>query len=377
MGDPPDTREGSEGLRVVLIDPSSRGGIATYTRLVARALQLAEAYPEILGSVALEPTKTDFLLERLLPSDRWGKPDRAFPSFYLRRIITWCRSARVIMSYVRRRRPDIVHFQAPINRRFDARLVKRLARRVPVVWTAHDVLPFERTERDSIWFSSIYRAVDRVVVHTAVAADELRSVAGVDSFVIGHPVPDDVIHFSRAEARRRLGLPASGRILAALGFIRPYKGYGLLADVWERLGDAAPTLLVMGELMADEERPIIARLEQSGHAEVRLGYASDEDLQLAIAASNALLLPYVNASESGLLNVSRALGVPLIASDAPQLAAAVASLGTGVVVPRTVDAWSAAVTGELPSSPAPEPPNLESIGRAHLALYRELLAKRA
>ena len=67
--------------------------------------------------------------------------------------------------------------------------------------------------------------------------------------------------------------------------------------------------------------------------------------------------------------------VPVIASDAPQLAAAVASSVTGVVVPRTVDAWSAAVTSELPSPPLPEPSNLESVGRAHLALYRELLAK--
>jgi glycosyltransferase involved in cell wall biosynthesis len=100
-------------------------------------------------------------------------------------------------------------------------------------------------------------------------------------------------------------------------------------------------------------------------------------MQLAIAASDALLLPYEDASESGLLHLSRALGVPVIASDAPQLAAAVASSVTGVVVPRTVDAWSAAVTSELPSPPLPEPSNLESVGRAHLALYRELLAKRA
>jgi glycosyltransferase involved in cell wall biosynthesis len=373
----PNKRQAVDALRVVLVDPSSKGGIAIYTMLVARALRLVGIEPEILASVALDPAGGEIRLERRLPADRWGKPDRAGPSFYLRRILTWYRSARAVKSYVRRRRPDLVHFQAPLNRRLDAFLLRRLTRRVPIVWTAHDVLPFERSERDPEWFASIYRTVDRVVVHTAVAADAVRSLAGVDPVVIAHPVADDLVRVSRAEARRRLGLPESGRVLAALGFIRPYKGYGLLADVWERLGDAAPTLLVMGELMADEERSTIDRLERGGHVALRLGYASDEEMQLAIAASDALLLPYEDASESGLLHLSRALGVPVIASDAPQLAAAVASSVTGVVVPRTVDAWSAAVTSELPSPPLPEPSNLESGGRAHLALYRELLAKRA
>ncbi len=198
-------------------------------------------------------------------------------------------------------------------------------------------------------------------MHNDLAARAVRSLAGIDPAIVPHAVLDDFVHVERAEARRRLGLPASGRILAGLGFIRPYKGYGLLADVWERLGDAAPTLLVMGELMEDEEHSAIDRLERSDRVELRLGYASDTELQLAIAASDALLLPYVDASESGLLHLSRALGVPVIASDAPQLAAAVTASGAGVVVPRTVDAWSAAVTGELPLPP-PEPTDLESIG---------------
>jgi glycosyltransferase involved in cell wall biosynthesis len=376
VGITPSSREASDAPRVVLVDPSSRGGIVTYTRLVARALRLTGIEPEILGSVALDPVDGDLRLERQLPADRWGKPDRAGPGFYLRRITTWYRSARIIRRFVRRRHPDVVHFQAPLNRRFDVFLLHRLTRRLPVVWTAHDVLPFERSERDSGRFAAIYRAVDRVVVHTAVAADAVRALAGVEPVVIPHPVADDLDRVSRATARRRLGLPESGRVLAALGFIRSYKGYGLLAEVWERLGDAAPTLLVMGELITDEERPTIDRLERSGRVELRLGYASDESLQLAITASDAVLLPYEDASDSGLLHLSSTLGVPVIASDAPQLAAAVSSSATGIVVPRTVDAWSAAVTGELPSSPTPEPPNLESVGRAHLALYRELLAKR-
>jgi len=361
--------------RVTLVDSSPRGGIVAYTRLVARALELVGVEPVILASVALDPAQVAARVERCLPADRWGKPDRAGLGFYLRRILTWFGSALAIMRHVRRTRPDVVHFQSQLNRRFDPYLLRRLVRRVPVVWTAHDVLPFERSERDEEWFAEIYRRVDRVIVHTDGAAAAVRALAGVDPVVIPHPLPDDLVGASLAEARRRLELPQSGRILSALGFIRPYKGYGLLADVWERLGDEAPTLLVMGELMGGEERSTIERLGRHTRVQLRLGYATNEELQLAVVASDALLLPYVDASESGILHLARALGVPVIASDAPELAVAVESFAAGVSLPRTVDVWSAAVTGELPPPP-PASPSLESVGADHLALYRELVAAR-
>jgi glycosyltransferase involved in cell wall biosynthesis/O-antigen/teichoic acid export membrane protein len=364
------------GPRVVLIDPSPRGGIALYTMQLARTLSDAGVRVETLSSRELRISEPQGVLsKRLLPFDRWGKPQHAGPGFYLKRALTWIRSARVIKRYVKRQRPDVVHFQAQINRRFDGRLVRKLARRAPIVWTAHDVLPFERSERDPEWFSSIYRAADAVVVHTNVAADEMREVSGVDADVIEHLTLGGERVIPQIEARRGLGLPESGRILAALGFIRPYKGYELLADVWERLGEKAPLLLVMGELLEERERPLIERLERTGRAHVRLGYASEEDLQLAISASDALLLPYKIASESGLLHLALSRGVPVIASDAPQLAAAVHDLSAGTVVPRSVEAWSAAVTGELPPPP-PTPSPLSEVGARHRAVYERVIEAR-
>jgi glycosyltransferase involved in cell wall biosynthesis len=364
------------GPRVILVDPSPRGGIALYTSQLAKALRAAGVSAEILGSRKLGiSTPEEIPVSRLLPSDRWGRPKHAGLRFFFRRAITWFRSARTVERFVRRRKPDVVHFQAQINRRFDGRLLRRIARSLPVVWTAHDVLPFERTTRDEEWFAAIYRAVDAVVVHTSVAKEEVRSLAGVEATVIEHLSPTDGTESSRAEARRQLGLPAFERVFAALGFIRPYKGYGLLADVWERLGKHAPLLLVMGDLLEESERPVVERLERTGRADVRLGYASDDELQLAISASDALLLPYASASESGLLHLALARGVPVIASDAPQLAEAVREHSAGVIVARHAKAWSAAVTGELPPPP-PAPPQLSEVGDRHRRLYERVLEAR-
>jgi len=231
--------------RALLVDPSSRGGIAVYTTLVARSLAAAGASTETLGSVTLDAAASGPPVVRRLPDDRWGAPPPGVLSFP-GRLWRWCRSARAVEREVRSFRPDVVHFQAPLNRRLDALLLRRVARHTAVVWTAHNVLPFERTEEDEARFAEIYRTVDRVIVHTPPAANALRALAGVEPAVVEHPVPEPLVRLSQAEARERLGLEADGRLLVALGFIRAYKGYDLLAGVWERLGAAAPRLLVLG-----------------------------------------------------------------------------------------------------------------------------------
>lgn len=363
---------------ILLVDPSSHGGIAIYTDLVASALVAVGARPSVLGSRGLARRTSAYRVRQWLPRMGWGRPADAGLRFLAGRAAGWAASALAAEALALVSRPDVIHFQAPINRRFDARLVRALRPVAPVVWTAHDVLPFEGTSADEGRFAAIYGAADLVLVHGASAAEQVRQLAGVEPVVVDHVVAEPLVRATRAEARARLGLPEEGRILAALGFVRPYKGYDLLAETWERLGERAPLLLVMGETVAGSDAEVrgpLERLDRTGRALLRLEYASDTDFQLAIAASDAVLLPYAVSSESGLLHQARSLGVPVLASDAPQLAAAVEAASAGRVVPRTVEAWSAAITNELPAPP-PAPPTLAAAGSAHLAAYDEARRRR-
>ncbi|MBA2568144.1 MAG: glycosyltransferase family 4 protein [Actinobacteria bacterium] len=363
-------------MKALLVDPSSHGGIAVYTSLIARALSAAGQDVTVLGSRALSKAEGPYALKRWLPQLEWGRPADAGPGFFVRRAFVWGMSAAAVETVALAGRADVVHFQAPLNRRLDASLIRAVRKLAPVVWTAHDVLPFERTAADSARFAAIYRAADLVLVHSAAAAGQVRELAGVEPLVVDHVVALPLVSLDPAAARERLGLPREGRILAALGFIRPYKGYDLLADVWGRLGDQAPYLLVMGQVVSGEDSAApLAQLERTGRAEIRLGYASDEDLQLAIAAADAVLLPYTAASESGLMHQARSLGTPVVASDVPALAEAVEASSAGRVVPRNVDAWAAAVTGLLPESP-PTPPTSAATAAAHVEAYDEARRRR-
>jgi glycosyltransferase involved in cell wall biosynthesis len=366
----------AEARSIALVDVSSHGGIAVYTDLVARALTASGAEAVVIGSRALGDAERPYAVRRILPRQRWGRPSNAGLRFFAGRALGWGASALAVEALALAKRPSVVHFQTPINRRFDAVLVRALRVLAPVVWTAHDVLPFDPAPGDERRFAALYRAVDAVLVHGEPAAAQVRALAGVDPVVVEHVVPEAIVDVGRAEARERLGIPPAERMLAAVGFVRRYKNYELLADVWDELGTRAPLLLVLGEVLDESERGALERLERSGRALVRPGYASDVDLQLSIRAADALVLPHRTASESGLLHQARALGVPVLASSAPQLAAAVESTSAGYVVADGVAAWAAAVTGPLPPPP-PAPPSLAETGRAHLEAYAAAARRRS
>ena len=354
--------------RIMLVDPSGRGGLVSYTGLIARSLGAAGAEVSIVGSRLLDPADYDCRFLPRMPNLLFGSDQPHGLRLYAHRASQWLGGAAAVLRSTRELRPDVVHFQHAMNRRLDHRLLRRLARRAALVWTAHDVLPHERTSADEARFARIYRSVDTVIVMSEPAAVAIRELCQVEAVVVDHPVDDSIGRIERAKARDALGLDADTRILGALGFVRSYKGYDLLAETWQSLGENAPSLLVMGEVHSSAERAIVERLAASPTVDLRSGFASERDLHCAVAACDALLLPYSAGSDSGVLHLARALRTPVIASDAPQLAASVEASRSGHVVPRTVEAWAAAVTGSLPPAP-PEPPSTAETGHAHLAAY--------
>jgi glycosyltransferase involved in cell wall biosynthesis len=361
-------------MRVLLIDPSDRGGIVAYSDLLARALTAAGADVTLLASEALPPADLPYARLARLPVQEWGRPQGSGIAFYGKRASGWARGAAAVRRAIREVGPDLVHWQFGLNRRFDALFLRGLHKELPLVWTAHDVLPPERSARDLDRYRAIYQAVDRVLVHNSLAADAVRALAHVVPAEVRHPAPA-VAAVDRSTARDALGLPIGERVVAAVGYVRAYKGYELLADVWELLGEDAPLLVVVGEPWSKVEAAILDRLDASSRTIVRREFVPEPELERVIAAADALLLPYRASSESGLVHLSRALGTPVIGSDAEQLAASIRSTSAGIVVPRDAGAWARAVTSDLPGPPDPPPP-LVSVGRAHLRVYDDVLSAR-
>src|SRR5271166_3065286 len=303
--------------RVLLIDPSEKGALPLYTSLIAAALTSIGMRPVVLGSRRLLPSEIDssWPVRRWLPAERWPRPPDEPSLSKWRQGLAWLSCSTVIVVSVLLMRPKIIHFQHSIHIRLDPLLLVILRLFAPVVWTAHDTVPHDPSTNTVDRAKRIYALADLVLVHSSPAAEDVVRLSGVQPMIVNHPVRPVDVPPDRATARRQLGLKPHGRVAAAIGFIRAYKGYGLLADVWDRLGESAPTLLVVGQLVDQSERDVIRRLQAHPRADVRLGYASDRDVIAAFAAADIILLPHERGSDSGSLHLARAVGTPVISSD--------------------------------------------------------------
>ncbi len=214
---------------------------------------------------------------------------------------------------------DISHFQWLPVQHIDGLL---LPRRVPVVLTAHDVLPREPRPGQLAAQRRLYRRVGHIVVHSQHGRERLVAEAGVDPqriSVIAHGAFTGL-----AELTPQLPPelePAAGPVAVLPGLLRAYKGIDVLLDAWRSFGDRPPgTLWLVGsprmELPAADELPAGVRLVPR--------FVSEAELAGVLRAADLVVLPYREIDQSGILYAALGLGRPLLLSDAggfPEVAA--------------------------------------------------------
>lgn len=279
---------------------------------------------------------------------------------------------------------DVVHFQWLAVQHVDVRL---LPRDRPVVLTAHDVLPREarRGQRDAQ--RRLYERVDATIVHSAHGRRRLVEDLGIDPARV-HLIPHGAFrHLTTLEPAL---LPApldrvKRPVVLFFGLLRPYKGVDVLLDAWRRLagvGDPGAELWVVGLPKMD-----VAELHRTAPPGVRFvdRFVADEEAAAFFARADAVVLPYREIDQSGVLFTALAFGKPTVLSavggfpeiaregaaelvppgDAPALADALGRL----LEDRPRREALAARAAELAAGPY----SWDAIAAAHRAVYRGLL----
>jgi len=225
--------------------------------------------------------------------------------------------------------PDVVHIQWTVLPRLDVRWLGAVASRRLTVLTAHDVRP--RRPRDLGAWGDILRRVDRVVVHSETAVRDLAEL-GVDPrrvVAIRHPV------FAAAPGKT-LG-PPQGSTLLFFGLLRSYKGLETLVAalglVVERVPEAR--LVVAGDPMESVQpvRELADRLDLTGKIEWRLGFVPEQKVTALMQSATVVVLPYRDASASGVLATALGHHRPVVVSDVGSMGQLVREFGAGLVVP--------------------------------------------
>lgn len=240
-------------------------------------------------------------------------------------------------------RPGILHVQWALAPLLDALLLRDLrSRGWSIVYTAHEVF-FEIGRPLRRWtFRRLYRHIDAVIVHTpglarrlrADSGDILREVCVIPEGIGMLPLLPDL---DRTAARGILGVDVAGPLLMFFGLIKQYKGLQHLLNAWRMVLAEFPEarLLIAGEAMLPmgPVRHRIRELNIGQSVTLRLGYVPRSEVQYFFLAADAVVLPYVRASTSGVIPLAFRYGRPVIATTAGALPEIVEHGQTGLLAP--------------------------------------------
>ncbi|MBU0743433.1 glycosyltransferase [bacterium] len=219
-------------------------------------------------------------------------------------------------------------------------------RGVPVVYILDNVVAHERYPfAAALTRWALGPAAGYVAQSGQVRRDLFAILPGVDPARVRdcpHPVYDFGVpgrpRKTRPEARAALDLPADARVVLYFGFIKAYKGVEHLIDAAPllrgRYGDAL-RLLIVGDVYGDA-RPYRERIAGCGAADIIRfvdGYVPDDRVEDHFLAADLVVLPYVSATQSGIVQIAYNYDKPVVSTRVGGLPEVVLDGRTGYLVP--------------------------------------------
>ncbi|MDB6025694.1 MAG: Transcriptional regulator [Verrucomicrobiales bacterium] len=154
-------------------------------------------------------------------------------------------------------------------------------------------------------------------------------------FFLPDPYPENFV-VDAAEARRALQVPEGRRVFLFYGGAYRRKGLHLAVEAFRRLAPQTPALLLCAGQQAEDPdiKSGLDELVRRKQAVVINRYVSEQEEKQLFAASDAVLLPYVNHfGSSGVLSRAAGAGKMIIASDEQLVGRLVRENGLGIVFP--------------------------------------------
>jgi glycosyltransferase involved in cell wall biosynthesis len=349
-------------MRISLLGPTYpfRGGIAHYTTLLSRELRrrhevqflsFSRQYPRFLypgrtdrdpSGEALRDADVDYALDSLNP-------------------LSWRATARKIIEF----EPDVficpwwVAFWGPTFN-FVIRYVRRRTdSKVTIV--CHNVVEHETSRAKHLITRQVLSKAHRLVTHSRQETERLREMLGdrVDIVTAFLPTYADLSSGGWTRTRAREELSLSGNVLLFFGFVREYKGLGILLEALPQVLQELPvTLLSVGEFWKDKQLYLdqIERLGIAPHVRIVDRYVPNEEIGKYFAAADLVVQPYLSATGSGIAQLAYGFDHPVIATSVGSLPEVIQDGSNGrLVPPGDAGALAEAIVASL------EPSTLEEL----------------
>lgn len=333
-------------MRICVVGPTYpyRGGIAHYTTLLVRHLRQAGHHASLYSFTRqyprwLFPGKTD--------RDPSSAPLRVDCEYILDPInpLTWLQLFR----RVRAESPDLLLLQwwvpywTPCLATV-AGLIKRFTR-IPIAIVCHNVMPHDAGVFDRRLALTVLRYGDALIVHSE--QDRYRLLALLpQARVVKAYLPtyaglaEHQGAVDPAVFRGQLSLPPDEPILLFFGFVRPYKGLDYLIQALPRIRERVPAhLLVVGEFWSSPEyyERFAEEFGVARHITFVNRYVPNEELGPYFDLADVVVLPYIAATQSAVVQLAFGFNKPVITTRVGGLHEVVHDGRNGLIVPSHDD----------------------------------------
>jgi glycosyltransferase involved in cell wall biosynthesis len=315
-----------------------RGGIAHYVALLflklqelghdVRLISFKRQYPKLLFPGKTQQDTSQEVID--LPS---------LPIIDSINPVSWIRT----FLFIKKEKPDLVIYKywmpffAPCYGTIV--LLSHFFTRAKSLYIGDNIVPHEKIPvinflltQWALWHVDFF-----IVQSASVRRDLLQFKPAAQFKEIPHPVYEIFKeNCTKGEARAKLGLTENERVLLFFGYIRAYKGLNYLIDalplVLEKL---QVRLVIAGEFYEDEAkyRQQIKKLQLEPDIILKADYIPNEEVGIYYAAADVVVLPYVSATQSGIVQIAYNYNKPVITTNVGGLPEVIDPGKTGYIVP--------------------------------------------
>ncbi|MEQ1907421.1 MAG: glycosyltransferase family 4 protein [Vicinamibacterales bacterium] len=271
-------------------------------------------------------------------------PRVRFEPFYkprLRQPASQVRTALGVVRAIQRFRPDVVHFQ---NGHMYFNLAMPLLSRFPLVITIHDPrqhLGDSESGHTPQWIMDFgFRRADHVIVHGRSLIETVVNELGFARSDV-HLIP--LVALGEPGDRPEL-IADDDRTILFFGRIWEYKGLEFLIRAEPQVTSEFPDVTFVIAGRGEDLQRYRRLMTHPERFEVNEGWITDQDRATLFSRASAVVLPYVEATQSAVVPIAYAHAKPVVATRVGGLPDMVEHGVTGLLVePRDVDGLADAI----------------------------------
>lgn len=205
-----------------------------------------------------------------------------------------------------------------------------------IICIADNIIPHEKRPGDMFFTKYFVKPIDAFVTMSKKVQEDLSQFSAKPVKQITHPLYDNFgDKILKTEARKKLQLPLSEKIILFFGFIRKYKGLDLLLESMAvpEIKNSNIKLLIAGEFYDDKEiyNTIIRENNLESQLILHTDFIADSDVKYYLSACDFVIQPYKSATQSGVTPLAYHFEKPMLVTNVGALPDLVPNEKVGLV----------------------------------------------